>query len=282
MFYSSSRFAEFVCLRGPLAFVVLIVGCGYAEYESRLNESRKYYAYLEKVETALTPKWSATGNLMDMRVPRQFSLIPEPQPTPLADGTFEKPTTDPRQPDYLNLTLPELFGAWQAPFTVSKPEGPEECKGYIYALCNYWQLEGKQASDASEFVANLKTRMAESLGIPVSDERTEEYPKGNPLYQYQQQQVYDVCSFKGKDINGTNYTFELYSRTNGTVIGVVVIVLPEGMEMTQKPSDRIPISERIPMMLASFNFTKNAPPPGSSPDAAGQPASTAPAAGTGF
>ena len=240
------------------AILLLVSGCGYAEYEIRLAETKKYYAYLDRIEQSLAVKWIAPGNLMELRVPRQFGPI---LPAPLIqkeDGSFEQPSIDPRQPDYLNLIFPELFGAWESVFKVAKGNGTtEDRKGYIYALGNYWELAGEHANDAGEFANNLKAFLAERLQITPADGEPKQqvYPKVVPAYQVQA--VYDVCSFKGKNIDGTNYTFEVFSRTQGSVIGVIVVVLPEGLEMQQK------VNERIPMMLESFNFTTTPPKAGS-------------------
>lgn len=235
-----------------------LLGCGYGEYELRLNESRKYYAYLDKIEQSLSPKWAASGpsgNVMDLRVPRQFLLIPAPQPVKKPDGTLEYPEIDPRQPDYISLKLPGLFGAWYSDFVVARTDGSkEDRKGYIYALSNYDELAGEHAVDAGEFVTTMKTLFTETLGVPISDERTEVHPKVLPAYQVQVS--YDAFSFKGKNIEGVNYTFDVFSRAQGSVISALVIVLPEGMESPQK------VTERIPMMLESFNFTRVPPKPG--------------------
>ena len=53
--------------------------------------------------------------------------------------------------------------------------------------------------------------------------------------------------------------------------GVSVVVLPGDIEMSQK------ISERIPMMLASFNFTKDPAPAAGTGGAGPAPAAAAPA-----
>lgn len=241
--------------RGLLLFVgmsIFSVGCGYADYENRLNETKKYYTHLDRVEQSLAPKWSAPGGLMDLRVPQQFVQIPPPAPVQKEDGTVEQPAFDPRQPDYLQLTFPELYGAWEAVFRVAKGGGAtEDHKGYIYALSNYWELAGEHANDAGEFTNKLKTYLTDTLQIPPTDETVQMHPKVNPAYQVQL--TYDTCSFKGKNIDGTNYTFEVYSRKSGSVIGVIIVVLPEGIENAQK------VNERVPLMLESFNLTSTPP-----------------------
>ena len=245
-------FSKLVRMRLFLLATLVFSGCGYAQYESRLSETKKYWAYLDKIEQFLAPKWYAQEIQMELRVPNQFYLIPPPQRIQREDGTVEEPSVDPRQPDYLNLTFPELFGAWETPLTVLKTDGGQENrKGYLYAVCNYWQLVGEQASEAGQFLANLKTHMAEKLQVPPSDERVENQPSGYPAYQ--PISPFDVCDFKGIEIEGIRYNFTVYSKTSGSVIGVLILVLPEGMDAPQK------ISERIPLMLASFNLAKSPP-----------------------
>jgi hypothetical protein len=257
--------------RTGISLLLLASGCGYAEYESRLAESRKYYAHLDKIEQSLAPKWSVAGGVMDLRVPQQFVPIP---PAPLIqkeDGTFEQPESDPRQPDYLNLTFPDLFGAWESVFKVAKGGGAtEDHKGYIYVVSNYWELAGEHATDAGEFTNKLKTYLTDTLQVAATDETVQMHPKVVPAYQ--SQKSYDTCSFKGKNINGTNYTFELFSHKSGSIIGVIIVAMPEGIEMPQK------INERIPMMLESFNLTSTPPKVGSdkaAPAAGNQPAGPA-------
>ena len=264
----SHRFSTVACF----GLFVVVCGCGYAEYEARLAETRKYYAHLDKIEQALAAKWSVAGGIMDLRVPLQFTAIPAAPLIAKDDGTFEQPENDPRQPDYLNLVFPELFGAWESVFKVAKGGGAtEDHKGYIYVVSNYWELAGEHANDAGEFPNKLKTHLTDTLQITATDEMVQMHPKVLPAYQVQK--TYEACSFKGKNINGTNYTFELYSLKSGSVIGVIVVVLPEGIEMPQK------INERIPMMLESFNLTSAAPKAGSDKNAGSQGNQPAPVSG---
>lgn len=245
-----------------LLILSAIGGCGYSEYEMRLNESKRYYAYLDKVEQSLAPKWSLPGNLMELRVPKQFMLIPPPPPAATGDENAERPI-DQRQPDYVNLILPGLFGAWEATFKVVKTDGtPDDRKGYIYALSNYWEFAGENSVDAGEFVTTIRDLLAEKLKLPVTDVRQEAYPK--TAGSYHSQVPYDVCSFRGKEIDGVNYTVDVYARTQGSIIGIIITVLPETIDSQQK------VSERIPLMLETFKFTKTPPRAGADPNAPAQ------------
>ena len=272
MFESCHWYSKHLWTKSAWLFVILLAGCGYAEYETRLNESRKYYAYLERIESSLSPKW-VSGAVMDLRVPRQFGLIPAPQSTVLPDGTVEEPTSDPRQPNYVNIKLPGLFGAWQSVFMVSSPEGREESKGYIYALSNYDKLVGPQASEAAEFIPRIKELLARSLKVEGKDGTPEIFPPGIASSQYQKQLTYDVCRFSGAVINKMKYTFELYHRDQNPVVGAILVVLPDDMELAKNDLERV--TNRIPMMLASFNFSKTPPRVGGSGGPAGQPSPAA-------
>lgn len=249
----------------PTALLLFVAGCGYSQYEARLTESKNYYAHLDRIEQALAPKWTSQNSVLELRVPRQFVLIPPPQPIKKDDGTLEFPAIDPRQPDYVNLLFPELYGAWETNLKVAKKDGTaEDRKGYIYALSNYWELAGEKPDQAVEFFNNLKAMMSDKLGVPATDEPAFVYPKTLPAYQ--PQVTYDKCIFKEKDIEGVSYSFDVYARRSGSVMGVIVIVLPDGMDAPQK------INERIPYMLGSFTVTSIPPKAGADKNAAPQQA----------
>lgn len=271
---SSDPFSRFLRTKSLLLLVILIAGCGVQQYEERLNESRKYYTYLDNIEKTLAPKWMSPGGAIEIRVPNQFTAIPAPVPVKDENGQIQEPKIDPRQPAYLNMDFPGLFGAWVAPFRVNGAGGSEDLKGYIYVLSNYYQLAGNESKGAVDFVKNLESFMRDKLQIETSDVRVELHPKSTPSYQ--PQQTYNAFSFKQKEINGTNYTFDVYSRSAGSVIGVVVVVLPEGIEMPQK------VLERIPMMLELFNFTSTPPAGPPPPTGAGAQPSQSTSTSTGF
>ena len=237
--------------RVAMLMMLILSGCGYADYELRLNETKKYWTYLDTIERLLLPKWTAPEVQMELRVPNMFRPMPPPQRIQREDGTFEE-QPDLRQPDYLSLTFPELHGAWEASFSVLKTDGTtEQRKGYIYALCNYWELVGEKSADAGQFLKNFKSYMSEKLQIQASDERSETQAAGYPAYQ--PQALFEVCDFKQKEIDGVHYNFTVYGKTSGSVIGVIVMVLPEGMDSPQN------VSKCVPLMLASFGLAKSPP-----------------------
>ena len=89
-----------------------LVGCGSQAYEQRLAETAKYYAYRQRVDSALELRaWQKYG--IQMRLPKGFQEIP---------GPVEEDEHDGRQPDFLSRPLPGLIGAWQTEVYVEIPE----------------------------------------------------------------------------------------------------------------------------------------------------------------
>ena len=89
-----------------------LVGCGSQAYEQRLAETAKYYAYRQRVDSALELRaWQKFG--IQMRLPKGFQEIP---------GPVEEDEHDGRQPDFLSRPLPGLIGAWQTEVYVEIPE----------------------------------------------------------------------------------------------------------------------------------------------------------------
>lgn len=277
---SLSRSAWMVVLTGAV-IVGGVLGCGYETYELRLKQSKDYFAYLERVEANLAPVWSDQHGIIKVRVPKQFVSIPAPQPIKREDGTLEMPAVDPRQPDYLNLILPELTGAWEAPVEVTLPDGNRETrKAYIYAMSNYWQFIGENPSETPNFTRSAVELIGLSLEQTLPDEKktapeTEMHPKPGT---YVPSASYNVYRYQPKAItqqtedrrSSVNYTFEIYERQNGDVQVPIVVVLPEGIDPREK------INERIPMMLESVVLTGTPPRPDAQKNA---PASTGPAGG---
>ena len=252
-----------------------VAGCGYETYELRLKQSKDYYAYLEKVEANLAPKWGDGRGILELRVPKQFVPIPAPQPIKREDGELEMPAVDPRQPDYVNLIFPELLGAWEAPVEVTLPNGDRESrKAYIYAMSNYWTLISENPNDAPLFTKSLTELIGAALEQPPKETpETEMHPKPGT---YLPSASYNVFRFASKPITqqvgdvrtSTNYVFEVYERQNGDIQCPLVVVIPEGVE--QK------LNERISMMLDYVSPTKTPPRPGANKTA---PAGAAPVTG---
>src|SRR5687768_11617636 len=88
-------------------------GCGFELYEQRLAATQAWYGYLDRLDQNLAGPWRGAP-VDELRVPKNFTEVPAPQPTQNPDGSLEMPAVDPRQPDYANFAIDGLIGAWRA------------------------------------------------------------------------------------------------------------------------------------------------------------------------
>jgi len=58
--------------------LVVAAGCGRETYERRLEESKHYFTYLDKLNQNLAAPWAGRG--IKLRVPKQFQEIAGPKP----------------------------------------------------------------------------------------------------------------------------------------------------------------------------------------------------------
>ncbi len=148
----------------PLLFSAVVIlgslsGCGAKTYEDRLETTKAYYDYIDRLNQNLGPQFSETG--VTMRAPKQFTLIPapprrpkrpvKPKPAGAANDTISEETPepekkrDPRQPDFLDVELPGLIAAWKADLNTVSGTGDSAksatIPGYIYLLSNaeFWR-----------------------------------------------------------------------------------------------------------------------------------------------
>lgn len=271
------------CLLG-----VACLGCGYQEYEKRLNESKLYFAYLEKLNSNLATSWqngprTGPGPIEELRVPQQFRELPRPKPPPPKpkDGEAEaaEPEPDPRQPDYVALELPGMLAAWQSPFQVSVEGKSETRKGYLYALSNFELYRHPDNADkATTFTLDLLTLIADKLSLPAKDPardvERETYPRSKT---YTTPNTFDVYRFQSDSlrIDGVRYTFEVYSHAQKDIQVCLLLVLPAGIDPNSK------LTERIPLMLETLKVSPKKP-SAATPRSGGPAPGPAPGPATGF
>ena len=170
-----------------------LCGCGAQTYEDRIETTKQYYDYIDRLNQNLGPQHSDSG--VTVRLPKQFALVPapvrrppRPQATPNvaagenATGTVAaaepEEIIDPRQPDYLDVELPGLIAAWNANLsTVGSAAGanqPEMHPGSIYLLSNYnlWRTfkTPNETIDPTKFHDEVMRTLTGALGVHI-DER---------------------------------------------------------------------------------------------------------------
>lgn len=258
-----------------ILLLVGLAGCGYDLYEERLGHTKLYFAYLEKVENFLAPKFADAG--VEIRPPRQFESIPRPTPPKKETKPGEKapasgpdvPLVDLRQPDYVNITFPGLLAAWKAPLTVQVKDKPETRLAYLYLLSNYWDFaKADTAKEAPNFSQKVMNLVWNELDIPDRDRKADpvSYPK---LRSFVPRKDFSEALVRPqKLIDGVKYQFDAYLHQQGDIQAVVVLVVPAGAEGIEQLNtamslmlENLIVREEKPRMGSSAG---SGPPPGPS------------------
>ena len=242
-------------------------GCGREAYEHRLEESRRYFTYLDKLNQNLGP--IVTGKGVQIRVPKQFEVIPGAIPKkkdpkksgkkeskdsdkaaekgsdkdaakdPPADDPEEE--RDPRQPKYADITFPGLQLAFSSDLSVG---GKAHQKGYLYVLTN-GDLLGKRGSDekAAAFNNNVIHTIAQAVGQPDPPPEkmsNDAVPKGEPWVKKRTFKV--VRPGFPASIEGKDYRIDIYNCKQEKNEATLVYVLPENVSPGEKLSSNIDLS----------------------------------------
>jgi hypothetical protein len=252
-----------LCMAG-LILAAVATGCGREIYEQRLDESKRYFTYLDKLNQNLSPWW--VGNGLKLRVPKQFQVIPPPtkgkkdaKAPPKAsskeapkDAAEEPPVEarDPRQPTFADLTLPGLQGAFTTQLSVGA-KGREP--GYLYVLTNS-DLLGRKGSDekAAQFNNTVLHTIALAVGLPdpAPDKMANDaVPKGEA---WVPKRVFKVVrpGFPAVDRSGKEYRIEVYNCKQEKNEVSLVYVLPENVSPAEK------LATNIDLSLETLQLTK--------------------------
>ena len=135
------------------------IGCGVQAYETRLEETNKYFKYREKIDNALEMRPFEDSGVV-IRVPKGFKEIP---------GPGEEDNHDPRQPNFFRAPLPGLLAAWQknAVEVDEGEDGVEDRPAWIF-LCTNHQRWLDKASDAKVEPQTFHTDIAGMLANDLS------------------------------------------------------------------------------------------------------------------
>lgn len=255
---SNSR-CHFWLLGSLGALLLTISGCGAAAYENRVEETAKYFRYLEILDQNLGPLWRDSG--IELRVPKQFQLMPKPQLPKAEEGKPAPVVIDHRQPDYMNFEFPGLIGAWQTKVNATVNGAAAERKAYIYVISNYSMFsQANQIAKAPEFSQSFLDRFWQSLSIPEDQRRAlqEKYPK---VQGYQPEKNFTVVNLRPSQlIDGVPYLFDVYLIQQQDVQVAVIVATPADSDAN------IFLGKGIPLMLETMALT------GEKPRAGGKPA----------
>jgi hypothetical protein len=251
-----------------LVLAAVSAGCGRETYERRVEESKHYFTYLDKLNQNLSPPWVGRG--LKLRVPKQFQVIPPPAPSAkkspgkkgAAKEAAEDPPAeqqrDPRQPSYADITLPGLQAAFSTQLSVG---GKGHEAGYLYVLTNA-ELLGKKGSDekAAQFNHDVIHVIAQAVGAPdPPSEKLATKPIPDPkLEAWAAKRTFKMVrpSFAAS-IEGKDYRIDVYNCKDQKNEVTLVYVLPENVS----PAERL--NSNIDLSLETLQITQVTPNTGS-------------------
>jgi hypothetical protein len=249
-----------LCAAGVIAAAVA-TGCGRETYERRLDDSKRYFTYLDKLNQNLSPPWIGQG--VKLRVPKQFQVIPGPKPKPKkapakggANEAPPEPERDPRQPTYAEINFPGLIGAFSTKLSTA---GKGHEMGYLYVLTN-GELLGKKGSDekAAQFNRTVIHTIAEAVGQPEPGPEklgSDSVPKGEPWVPKRTFKM--VRPGFAASIDGKDYRIDVYNCKEQKNEVSVVYVLPENVSPAEK------LASNIDLSLETLQITRSSPTVGS-------------------
>ncbi len=229
---------------------VLTAGCGYELYEQRLSATQEYYGYLDRLDQNLAGPWRSPP-VDELRVPKNFTEMPAPQPTQKPDGTLEMPAVDPRQPEFANLFIDGLLGAWQAEVDVGSNNDRVKKPAYLYVASNGPLFLSERVEEAIHFTKNFIASAETALATTGKPEPAALLPK---THKFVTKQTFEVLLLNSdQPIHDTRYSFELYSTQQGDNQVVLLLAIPAGMDPSSK------ISERMQLTLETMKVSNARP-----------------------
>jgi hypothetical protein len=246
----------FLCIPGmslpvlaSLTTVVLCSGCGSETYDQRLDETVQYFAYVDTRNQALAGTWSSPT--IQFRPPLDFQEIQATQSVATAttdgeNGEAESAapvqSIDPRQPDYADLKLPGLDGAWRTEVPVDADNETVDRPAYLYVLSNYSLLKNKEKEAALNFFGEVNNQIASTFNqfLNTDDFVTERFPRSKG---YTEPKSFTYGTFTPEmPIDGVPYEIQIYLSESGDNQAVVLIVLPQNTLRKSKLQDQIDYS----------------------------------------
>jgi len=152
---------------------------------------------------------------------------------------------DPRQPQFLNVALPGLRGAFKAPLKVVLGNGQTGLgSGYVYVLTNH-HLAGK-VDAAARFHLDLQQLLTEAVGVEFKPEDARELSLPQRPDAFLRSITYREVEFIPEEQDsemarefGAATQFGLYQHTDGDVQVAILFVLPRDVDNAEKfPSRR--------------------------------------------
>lgn len=232
-------------LSNPTSLALLAVvaiaataGCGMQQYEERLNETEAYFAYRQKIDTALeTTVWRGQPYNLEFRPPKGYREIPGPD---------EEGGHDPRQPPFINYRLPGLIGAWQGQVRVEiEGTDTDRLPAFLFLCTNHSRfLELDDENPPDLFLTDILENIAPALDYGPPSEGGWQWteirsPRGVKAYvprkTFEWINLRDVtCNISDEQLA---MDFRIHHFANGPIQMALISVVPQ--ESMIDPRERI-------------------------------------------
>lgn len=235
----------------PLA-VLILAGCGGKLYEDRLANTQVLFAHIGHLNDHLQAKWTDPETNVSLRAPLQFVLLPPPvKPEPPPEDKSKPPGEqrqeaaeihDDRQPKYLNVELPGLRGAFETKMKVIADNNAEiTADAWMYVMTNHHLAE--KTDLAKEFNQTVVKNLAEAVHTsPPTVESFESVHFPPKVGSFVKPVKYTtVVITPNGDVDGVARQFTLYMYEQGDVQVVILFVLPQNDDKSEKLTERIPL-----------------------------------------
>jgi hypothetical protein len=232
-----------------LSTPLLLASCGAELYEQRLENTKKLFARMEMLDSQLHHDWSDNSVGIRLRLPIQFAEIAGRAATPApssgaakgAEAASSPVPHDDRQPDFMNIELPGLRGAFVAKLKfISASSALHDEKGYIYVLTNHHLASAGDRLKA--FHKDVVTLLSQNLkvGVKPDDWRPVTFPLA--VGSFAEPVSYKTVALNPTElISGVERHFTLYLHEQGSIQTVVLFVLPKDVDGSERLTDRIPL-----------------------------------------
>lgn len=229
--------------------IFLLNGCGSETYEQRLKETAKYFEYVDMRNQALSGNWSSPT--VKMRTPIEFIQLEAPKNAPVSESEETTPeetqpdpieTVDTRQPDYIDLELPGLEGAWHVEVPVDLDNESVESPAYLYVLSNHYLIKEKLMDEASNFHNDVLGAVAGTFNQFINPEEftSERFPQGKG---YTEAKSFLVSTFEPEtQIEGVDYQIRIYLAESGKNQVVILLVIPKNISRGSKLNEHMDYS----------------------------------------
>ncbi|QDU09158.1 hypothetical protein [Gimesia aquarii] len=239
-----------------LITIFLLNGCGSETYEQRLKETVKYFEYVDVRNQALSGIWSAPT--IKMRIPIEFTQLEAPKKAPVTTSEEAPPeetspetveTIDTRQPDYIDLELPGLEGAWRGEVPVDLDNEIVDRPAYLYVLSNNYLIKEKNMDEASDFHNKVLGAIAGTFNqflnpdnqfLNLEEFTSERFPQGKG---YTKAKSFLVGKFEPEtQIEGVDYQFRIYLDESEKNQVVILLVIPKNISRGSKLNEHMDYS----------------------------------------